>query len=320
MAAHAAGGPRAELRPLLERTNRHAVALLAVHTALLVTTSVWVWLTVGSWWLVPALVADGVVMAHLFALLHECSHRTAFRSRRANQVLGWVCGLVVGLPPRYFRLEHTAHHRFTQQADLDPELIEVPPDRRRYVLFVAGGPYWWWAARTLLAHAAGRLLPFEHSFVVPSERARIAREARLFVAVYAAAVVVSVAAGSTALLWLWVLPRLLGEPAMRIARLSEHAARPRTNDAMENTRSLRVPTPLRLLAWNMPFHAEHHAMPSVPFHALGDLHARLAPTTNGGYLAAQAEILRAMPRRRQVRAEDRAGSVAGMTGKGATGS
>ena len=116
------------------------------------------------------------------------------------------------------------------------------------------------------------------------------REARVFVAIYAAAVAVSVAAGSTALLWLWLLPRLIGEPAMRLARLSEHAGRPLTADVTENTRSFRVPAPLRLLAWNMPYHAEHHASPSVPFHALPAWRRRWteAPAAAGGYLAAQA--------------------------------
>ena len=35
-------------------------------------------------------------------------------------------------------------------------------------------------------------------------------------------------------------------------------------------------------------------MPSVPFHALPRLHALLAPSPSGGYVAAQREILRAV--------------------------
>jgi fatty acid desaturase len=310
MAAVAAPALPAGRRTPTGRTNRHAAALLGAHTALLVATSAWVWRAIGSWWMVPAVVVDGIVMAHLFALVHECSHRTAFRSRRANLVVGWLCGVIVGLPPRYFRLEHTAHHRFTQHADLDPERIDVPADRRHYALFVLGGPYWWWAIRTVLAHATGQLLAFERSFVPPAERRRIEREARAFVAIYALAVSISIALGTTALVGLWLLPRLVGEPVMRVARLSEHAGRPRTADVRENTRSLRVPLPLRLLAWNMPFHAEHHAAPSAPFHVLPTLHAQAPQTVStGGYLAAQADIWREM-RRRRTAATNRPGSVA----------
>ena len=165
----------------------------------------------------------------------------------------------------------------------------------------------------MVAHAAGRLLAVEVAFLPAGEWPRVrVDKARLFVAIYAAAGAVSLATGSTAVVWLWLLPRLLGEPAMRLARLSEHAGRPLTADVTENTRSLSVPAPLRLLAWNMPYHAEHHASPSVPFHALPAWRRRWAeaPAATGGYLAAQAGILREMKRRRAAVA-DGTGSVAG---------
>lgn len=39
-----------------------------------------------------------------------------------------------------------------------------------------------------------------------------------------------------------------------------------------NTRTTLTTRVVRFLAWNMPYHAEHHAMPSVPFHKLPVLH------------------------------------------------
>jgi fatty acid desaturase len=292
-------GAGTDMRPLLVRTNRHAVAFLIVHLTALAASGFWLWTALGTWAAVPATLGYGVVLAHLFALLHECTHRTAFRARGANRALALVTGLVIGLPPRYFSLEHTAHHLHTQDAELDPELIPLPRSLAQYTLFVVGGPYWWWAGRTLVTHAAGRVLPFEQSFVPERERRRIVREARVFLAVYAAAIAVSVATGSTVLVWFWLVPRLVGEPSMRIARLAEHAGRPRTSDVTENTRSLRVPAPLRVLAWNMPYHAEHHASPSVPFHRLPVLHDLLAPRLQGrrdGYIAAHVDIIRRIVR------------------------
>ena len=297
MAATVATAPRADVRPLLERTNRHAVALLAAHVASLLAAGLWVWSAIGSWWVVPALVADGVVMAHLFALLHECSHRTAFRSRRANRTVAWLCGLVVGLPPRYFLLEHTAHHRFTQQADLDPELIDVPSDRRHYVLFLAGGPYWWWAGRTLSAHAAGHLLAFEGTFV-PAGRAPARRAAKRAGSSpsHAVAIAASIAIGSTAAaVVVGAAPargraRHARRPPVRACRARPHGRRRRRTPARCGSR-------YRCGSWrgtcrSMP---STTPMPSVPFHALPRLHTLLAPPPSGGYLAAQREILRADP-------------------------
>ena len=90
------------------------------------------------------------------------------------------------------------------------------------------------------------------------------------------------AAGSTLLLWYWVVPALLGQPMLRLYLLAEHSACPRSADMLENTRTTYTNALVRFLAWNMPFHAEHHAWPSIPFHAL--------PQTNALVRAVSASI------------------------------
>ncbi|NCW05282.1 MAG: hypothetical protein EBW32_13970 [Rhodobacteraceae bacterium] len=47
---------------------------------------------------------------------------------------------------------------------------------------------------------------------------------------------------------------------------------PRGGEHVLNTRTTLTTRVVRFLAWNMPYHAEHHAMPSVPFHKLPTLH------------------------------------------------
>ena len=47
--------------------------------------------------------------------------------------------------------------------------------------------------------------------------------------------------------------------------------------------------------WNMPFHAEHHLFPSVPFHHLPALHAKIGDRfahVAPGYIATNREIFR----------------------------
>jgi fatty acid desaturase len=49
----------------------------------------------------------------------------------------------------------------------------------------------------------------------------------------------------------------------------------------------------------MPYHAEHHAFPNVPFHKLPDLHRHTAPhlkSTSDGYAAFNADFTRSLER------------------------
>ncbi len=62
-----------------------------------------------------------------------------------------------------------------------------------------------------------------------------------------------------------------------------------------NTRTTLTWAPLRLMMWNMSFHAEHHFCPSMPFHALEKAHQQLQSHLNQvdpGYIAVNANIMR----------------------------
>jgi len=66
---------------------------------------------------------------------------------------------------------------------------------------------------------------------------------------------------------------------------------------LENTRTALTLPLVRLFAWNMPYHAEHHAYPAVPFHALPRLHAEVRGETANlepGYLRATAKVYRSL--------------------------
>ena len=101
----------------------------------------------------------------------------------------------------------------------------------------------------------------------------IVREARLYLASYAGLATLSVAAGSVAMFWFWILPAVLGQPMLRLYLLAEHTGCPMVSDMLENSRTVHTTATVRFLAWNMPYHAEHHAHAAIPFHALPRAHA-----------------------------------------------
>jgi fatty acid desaturase len=286
---------RAELKRLSERNDAHGLRQLGGHLALLFVTGWLVYLSFGTIWLWPAMFVHGTVLVFLFAPLHETIHRTAFRNRLLNDVTAFVIGVLLVLPREYFRAFHFAHHRFTQEAD-DPELtIPKPRNAWRFFWTVSGLPYWIAGFRGLFARAGGTLR--EPFYATDRLRQSVIREARWVLAIYAAALGLSVGAHATVLLWYWVIPALLGQPMLRLYLLAEHSACPRSLDMLENSRTTYTNAPVRFLAWNMPFHAEHHAWPSIPFHALPAANAIIRHKlrkTAPGYVAALGEIWRTM--------------------------
>ena len=96
------------------------------------------------------------------------------------------------------------------------------------------------------------------------------------------------------LLWVWLIPVLLGQPVLRLYLLAEHGDCPRVADMFLNTRTTFTNRIVRFLAWNMPYHVEHHVAPTVPFHRLPDLHARMRDhlaVTAEGYAAFTRDYL-----------------------------
>lgn len=281
------------LRTLARPSDAQGLSQFAFHLGLLGLTSAAVLAARGGPWLLPALVLQGVPLVFLFAPLHETIHRTAFRSRVLNAAVAAACGFLLLLPPRWFRAYHLAHHRHTQDPERDPELaLPKPRSRRAWLLHVSGLPYWYAAAAGLLRSAAGR----PDTKVVPArERPAVVAEARFFLLGYALVAFGSLTAGSAAALLLWVLPALLAQPLLRLYLLAEHTGCPQVPDMLRNSRTTLTNRLLRGLAWNMPYHVEHHAFPAVPFHALPQAHAVLRPriaVLAPGYAAVTAEIWR----------------------------
>ena len=245
--------------------------------------------------LVVAMVAHGILLVFLFPPLHECVHRTAFKTTWINKAVAEVCGFLLLLPPRWFTAFHMAHHRFTQDPERDPELASPKPTTfLGYLYLLTGVEYWYRMVNGLVGRAFGHT---PGAFIDSRTRKRSIAEARVYLALYAVIAVVSALTDPRPVLVLWVGPALLGQPFLRAYLLSEHWGCPAVKDMWANTRSVVSTAPIRWLAWNMPYHAEHHANPGIPFHALpayGDLMAGSRKVEAAGYLPFHGERIGAL--------------------------
>lgn len=281
MAAPLADLPAEARAELGARAMRPGLVHLAGHLGAIAATGTMIVLQTPGWWLL--LPVHGVLVVFLFTLQHECTHRTPFASDRLCDGLGHATGALLLNPFLWFRAFHFAHHRHTNQPG-DPEL-DGPPiaTRAHWLRHVSGLPYWRAQAELVLRLARGRERP---TWLPATARPRAEREARALLALYALAAASLL--WSPLVLWLWVVPVLLGQPALRLYLLAEHGDCPRVADMLENTRTTFTGRAVRWLAWNMPYHAEHHLAPQVPFHRLPRLHALIRDrlrVTAPGYAA-----------------------------------
>lgn len=283
-----AGLNREERRALTERSDGRGLLQLAGHLGALAVTGGWIVMALPGWQ--GVLLIHGVLVVFLFTALHETIHKTAFRTDALNAVVAHAAGFVLFLPPRWFRYFHFAHHRHTQDPGRDPELASPKPETwTGYLWHLSGLPVWWVHLRTLAANAAGRC---EDTFVPARGKARVRREAQVFLAGYALLAVGSVLLGNGLLIWIWLVPALLGQPFLRAYLLAEHGRCAFVANMLANSRTTFTNAVVRFIAWNMPYHAEHHAYPAVPFHRLGDFHRhtrRHLHETQTGYAAFHLE-------------------------------
>lgn len=286
-------GLPADLRArLTAKSDQAGLRHLALHLGAIFAVGALIAAGVPGWWALLPL--QGVLIVFLFTLEHEATHKTPFACEGLNEWVGRACGFLLLLPFEWFRYFHLAHHRWTNIEGRDPELEGGKPETlRAWVWHVSGLPYWGAEVRLLMALIAGRggaeYLP---SAALP----RIVVEARWMGLGYAL-VLVSLAF-SPLLLWAWLLPVVLGQPALRLYLLAEHGDCSRVANMFENTRTTFTTTLVRFLAWNMPYHVEHHVYPAVPFHQLPALHglmqAELRVTAQGYAAFTQAYLARRM--------------------------
>ncbi len=274
---------------LTARADAPGLAHLAGHAGLIAALAALILTGMPFWWLL--LPVQGIAIVFLFTLEHEATHKTPFATEGLNEWAGRAAGFLILLPFEWFRYFHLAHHRFTNDPGRDPELVGAPKPATRaaWAWHVSGLPCWLSEVRLLarlcLAREAAPWLP---AAALP----RMVREARVMAVLYALAALSLF--WTSALFWVWLLPVVLGQPFLRLYLLAEHGDCPAVANMLENTRTTFTTRAVRFLAWNMPYHTEHHVFPAVPFHRLPALHAIMRDhlrVTADGYAAFTRDYL-----------------------------
>jgi omega-6 fatty acid desaturase (delta-12 desaturase) len=74
-------------------------------------------LAVSYWLALPVSLVAAGFMVRVFIIFHDCGHGSFFRSKAANEVMGFITGVLTFTPYHDWRTEHARHH--ATAGDLD---------------------------------------------------------------------------------------------------------------------------------------------------------------------------------------------------------
>jgi fatty acid desaturase len=294
--------PRKQLKALMKRKDGPAIRDTAIWIgALLVTGGLGVYFW-GSWAAVPFFIVYGALYGSASdSRWHECGHGTAFKTRWMNDAVYQLACFMIMREPTVWRWSHTRHHTDTVIVGRDPEInVKRPPDFLAILLNIFALKNTLGMLRVLLVHAGGRLTAEEETYIPEMERQKVFGMARIYVAILAIVVVLSVGLHSWIPAMLVGLPTLYGSWLQLLYGITQHAGlSENVLDHRLNSRTIYMNPISRFMYWNMNYHVEHHMFPMVPYHALPALHEAMkaeCPTPYPSLWAAYKEIIPAILR------------------------
>jgi omega-6 fatty acid desaturase (delta-12 desaturase) len=67
-------------------------------------------LAISYWLMLPIAILAAGFLARIFIIFHDCGHASFFTSKRANNTVGAIAGLLLLTPYRHWRWQHALHH------------------------------------------------------------------------------------------------------------------------------------------------------------------------------------------------------------------
>ena len=235
---------------------------------------------------VPLVILAAGFLMRLFIIQHDCGHGSFFKSQRANDVVGFITGVLTLTPYHFWRWEHAVHH--AGSGDLDrrdlgavwtltvQEYLDAPLWKRTAYRLVRN-PF------VLLVFVPSILFLVLHRFA----SARASRRDRLSVywtnlAIVALAVVLSLLMGVKAYLVIYFsIMAVTGAVGVWLfyvqhqfegVNWQRHREWDYTSAALEGCSYYKLPRILQWFSGNIGFHHIHHLSPRIPNYYLEKCH------------------------------------------------
>ncbi|MEM7068451.1 MAG: fatty acid desaturase [Pseudomonadota bacterium] len=290
------------LKALSRRSNKPGLIYLTQWAAFLCVTGYLIWVTMGTWWVWPAMLAHGIFLTvPAYAISHETAHGTAFKTRWLNEAVLWVTSFIYFEEPLHRRYTHTNHHTYTWHVGKDSQMpFDTPMAFGGWVAEITGLGLARFHIHSLFALAMNRPSELTASTIPDGELPKLVRNARIFI-LLCIGVIALIAYGYTWPIWFLIIPRLLGAPVMLLFTLIQHVEMQEDSSSiLDSTRSFKTNWLGRFLYANMNNHVEHHLYPQVPFYSLHKLHEEIRdqlPEPDPGFFRTNLEVILVVARR-----------------------
>ena len=220
-----------------------------------------------------ALAAFAVLTYFSYTPLHEAAHGNIHgrhdRLKWVNDLCGYLVAPIIAVPYASHTAEHFTHHRYTNQADKDPDVV-VSGMRKGFAAFLVSGLKFLWVQNSFLARKHWHKTTRADRLIYGGELAFS----------LGWRVVLIAAVGSISMTVLVILGYLIGAFftaywfAYRPHLPYEEPTRYR------NTNSLLMPKWMKPFEWfwlGQNIHSVHHLFPRVPFYRYHALHRDIEP-------------------------------------------
>jgi acyl-lipid omega-6 desaturase (Delta-12 desaturase) len=243
-------------------------------------------LAISGWLILPLAILAGGFLARVFIIHHDCGHGSFFKSRTANDVCGFITGVLTFTPYHFWRWEHAVHH--AGSGDLDrrdlgsvwtltvEEYLKAPwwkrfayrVMRNPVVLLVVAPSFLF-----LVLHrfASGRAGKREHHSVYWTNAGILAMAVVLsFVMGFKAYLAIQLSVmtvASTVGVWLFYV-----QHQFEGVNWQRHSKWDYTTAALEGSSFYKLPRLLQWFSGNIGFHHVHHLNPRIPNYNLEKCH------------------------------------------------
>ena len=240
-----------------------------------------------SWVLTIALaLLAGLFLVRVFIIFHDCGHGSYFHSKKANNIVGFISGLLTLTPYRYWSFQHAAHHGSSGNLDQrgvgDVWTMTVKEylsasRSKRFLYRLMRNPF------VLFGIVPLGLFIFYQRFAHASAKKRFKRSVWLMNAAILVYVIsmsllfgfwnylfiqlTVTAVGSTLGMWMFYVQHQFEDTYWRKGEEWDY-----TNSAMKGSSFYKLPKILQWFSGNIGYHHIHHLSSRIPNYSLEKCH------------------------------------------------